>query len=116
MPRIHIFIATGRFRSFKAMRAFIDETYDEDGDAVPSDFIREVGLTSYDPMCIEAIYSKTAKPLHSLLRGASYGSQWLAKLPSDLTADAAICVLEPNEVKNPKKSSLTYVGSFPYRP
>jgi hypothetical protein len=116
MAHMHLFICTGRFRSFDAMRAFIDETYTEDGDAVASDFIREVDLTSYEPMCIEAIHSKTAVPLPSLLKGASYGSQWLSTLPPNLKASAAICVFEPNEVLSPQNSSLIYVGPFAYRP
>src|SRR5579859_3528091 len=100
--KVHVFISTGRFRSFKAMRSFIDETYTQDDDAVPSEFIREVGLTSYEPGCIEAINRRKAVSLSELLEGASYSDQWLMKLDGSRTADAAICVYGPNRVAHPE--------------
>jgi Immunity protein 22 len=75
MGAVHVFVSTGRFRSFEEMRAFIDETYTGDGDSVASEFMKEVGLTNYEPGCIEAIHSKsgTALPVALLLAGASWG-------------------------------------------
>src|SRR4051812_29696316 len=109
---VHIFISTGRFRSFKSMRQFINETYTEDGDAIPSEFISEVGLTDYEPGSIEAIHSEQAQPLRELLHGASWSDQWVASLDENLRADAAICVFSPNRVETPEKCSLKYCGAF----
>ena len=115
MERLHVFISTGRFGSFAEMRAFIDATYTEDGDGIPSAFIREVQLKRYEPMCIEAIHSVRAVPLSELLARASYADQWLGQLRTDLTANAAICVFPPNVVESPHASSLTYIGAFSFQ-
>jgi hypothetical protein len=114
MATVHVFVSTGRFRSFKEMRAFIDETYTEEGDGVPSAFIREVGLSGYEPGCIEAIYCVQPVSLSELLAGASYADQWLPQLDGFHRADAAICVFEPNAVAHPQRSSLDYIGAFEY--
>lgn len=110
---MHVYTSTGRFRSFAEMRSFIEETYDEDGDSNPSDFMREIALRSYEPGCIEAIYSVKAIPLQTLLAKASYSDQWLG-LVSGRDAAEAICAYEPNVVENPQGCSLTYIGAFPY--
>lgn len=116
MPTVHVFVSVGRFASFKEMRAFIDETYTDDGDGVPSPFMREVQLSDYEPGCIEAIHSKRTVPLAKLLACASYSDQWLHQLDGDKKADAAICVFEPNTVTRPTGSSLEYCGAFKYSP
>jgi hypothetical protein len=116
MGTVHVFISTGQFRSFKQMRVFIDPTYTEDGDEIPSPFMREVGLSVYEPMCIEAIHSEQIVTLPNLLEGASYSDQLLRQLDGTRWADAAICVFSPNEVETPKGSSLEYSGAFQYRP
>ena len=116
MGTVHVFVSTGRFRSFKEMRTFIDETYTEDGDGVPSRFIEEVGLTDYEPGCIEAIHSKsgTAIPLTELLAESSWADQWVRHLRGDTVADSAICVFDPNKLRHPARSSLEYLGAFSY--
>ncbi len=117
MKSVHIFISTGRFKSLQEMRAFIDETYTDDGDGVPSTFMREVGLSEYEPGCIEAILSETGRPvpLKELLEGASWCDQWLPALDGLRRADAAICVFAPNRVERPGNCSLEYIGPFEYR-
>jgi hypothetical protein len=118
MDRVHIFISTGRFRSFDQMRDYIDETYTEDGDEIPSTFMEEVGLSEYEPDCIEAVSSETGGPvpLAELLAEASYSEQWLARLDGSRLADAAICVFAPNEVERPGDCSMEYLGAYEYRP
>ncbi len=117
MESVHIFISTGRFKSFDEMRAYIDETYTEDGDGVPSTFMLEVGLSEYEPGCIEAILSETGRPvpLTELLEGASYCDRWLPALDGSRRADAAICVFAPNRVERPGDCSLEYIGAFGFR-
>lgn len=118
METVHVFISTGRFRSFNEMRAYIDKTYTEDGDGVPSSFIREVDLSEYEPGCIEAVNSRSGSPvpLRDLLRGASYSDQWLPCLDGARLADAAICAFAPNRLARPECCSLEYVGAFAYDP
>jgi hypothetical protein len=113
---VHVFISTGHFRSFDEMRAYIDEKYTEDGDGIPSAFMQEVGLSEYEPGCIEAISSESgsAVPLSELLAGASYSDQWLPHLDRSRLADAAICLFAPNRADHPESCSLEYVGTFPY--
>ena len=116
MEKVHVFISTGRFRSFEEVRTFVDQTYTEDGDGVPSPFMREVGLSDYAPACIEAIHEDGPTALAQLLPGASYGDQWLQKLDGTRVADSAICVFPPNRLSHPERSSLEYVGAFDYVP
>ena len=118
MASVHVFVSTGRFRSFEEMREYIDEPYTEDGDGVPSPFMSEVGLGEYEPGCIEAIPSATGRPvpLADLLAGASYAEQWLPAVDPTRRADAAICVFEPNQVDHPAGCTLEYLGAFEYRP
>lgn len=116
MATVHVFICTGRFRSFEHMRAFIDQRYTPDGDGIPSPFMREVALAGYEPGCIEAMHAPAAVPLPELLADASWADQWLPLLDPALRADAAICVFAPNVPGNPQGSSLHYCGGFPYVP
>ena len=111
---LHVFISTGRFRSFKELRAFIDPTYTQDGDARPSAFMREVGLSDFEPGCIEAIHRRRPAKLATLLKGASYAGQWLPRLDGSRTADAAVCVFPPNRLRHPHRASLEYLGSYPF--
>jgi hypothetical protein len=121
MPTVHVFVTTGRFRSFDEMRAYIDPVYDEDDDedggSTPSPFMTEVGLTRYEPMCIEAVPSTSGHPvpLAALLAAASYADQWLHRLDVGRLADAAVCVFAPNEVARPEGCSLEHLGAFEYR-
>jgi hypothetical protein len=114
MDMVHVFVSTGRFRSFAELRSFIDQSYTEDGDGVASAFMREVGLSGYEPGCIEAICHPQAVPLAVLLSGVSYSNQWLSRLDVGRLADAAICVLAPNRVRHPERCSLEYLGAFRY--
>lgn len=115
MDTVHVFISTGRFSSFEEMRTFVEQTYTPDGDGVPSAFMREVGLSGYEPGCIECTHVPKPIPLPELLRGASYSDQWLTGVDGSRVADAAICVFAPNEVPHPLDSSLEYLGAFGYR-
>ncbi len=115
MDKVLVFISTGRFQSFAEMRAFVEQTYTEDGDGVPSAFMREVELSGYEPECIECVYRPAPVPLTELLAGASYSYQWLPQLPGDRLADAAIRVFAPNQLAYPEGCSLEYVGAFGYR-
>ena len=112
MSEVHLFISIGRFHSFRHMREFIDPTYTDDGDMVPSAFMREVGIVESEPGCIEAIHRQPAAPLAVLLAEASHADQWLAQVEGDRLADAAICVFPPNEMHHPQRCSLEYVGAF----
>jgi len=114
MAKVHVFISRGRFQAFTEMRQYIDRTYNEDGDGIDSAFIKEVKLSSYEPMCIEAIHKGQVLPLSALLEGASYWEQWLKHVDTTKKADAAICVFEPNIVKHPTGCSMEYCGVFDY--
>ena len=116
MATVHVFVSSGRFRSFEEMRYFVDKAYTEDGEGIPSPFMREVGLSNYEPGCIEAIHSECPTPLSELLADASYAEQWLPHLPATRMADAAVCVFAPNEVRHPRGCSLEYCGPFEYKP
>jgi hypothetical protein len=112
---VHLFISTGRFTSLEEMRHFIEQTYTEDGDGLDSAFMLEVGLDDgYEPGCIETYCQTKPIDLRSLLEGASYAHQWVHLVPQTMKANAAICVFEPNRMRTPEKTSLTYVGVFSF--
>jgi hypothetical protein len=115
MPTVHVFVSTHRFSSFAAMRAFVDPTFDDDGDMLASAFCREVGLHDYEPACIETVRVATPSSLVVLLQGVSYGAQWLHLLDADIVANEAVCVYEPNRPVRPSGSSMHYCGAYDYR-
>jgi hypothetical protein len=113
---MYVFASKGLFASFAEIRTFVDPTYTDDGDGMPAAFIREIDLHDYEPDCIEVMHSKSGQsvPLRDLLADASYSDQWLGLLDDSRLADAAICVFAPNQVLNPRGSSLEYLGCFDY--
>jgi len=115
METVFVFAARGRFHSLTDVYEFVDQTYTEDGDPVPSPFMNEVELSVYEPMCIETVHSAHPVPLAELLRGVSFADQWLSQVDASLIAESAICVFSPNAVAHPERSSLEYVGAFGYR-
>ena len=115
---VHVFVSAGRFHTGEELRAFVDPTYNPAGELLPSAFMREVKLSSYEPGCIEAVRVERPVPLAELLAGMSYAELWLEQvLESENdppSVDAAVCVFAPNRVGNPKDSSLAYLGMFEY--
>ena len=120
LPTVHVFACSGRFASSEALEAYLSPTYTEDGDAVPSPFFLETGLTHYEPACVESALLASPAPLAQLLADISYGDSWLAQACADadaqgVLADTSICVFAPNQLAHPQRSSLHYVGSYRYR-
>jgi hypothetical protein len=117
VPTVHVFTCSGRFASWEALQAYLAPAYTEDGDAVPSPFFLETGLTDYEPSCIESALLASPAPLAELLDGVSYANNWLAQAcvdAQDLLADTAVCVFAPNRLAHPQRSSLHHVGSYAY--
>jgi hypothetical protein len=118
LESVHVFISTGRFRVLRELRAFLDPTYTQDGEMVPSTFMREVQLSGYEPDCIEAVCVEQPVSLFELLAQASYADCWLRHLETPsydaLLADAAVCVFPPNRVGNALGGSIKYLGAFEY--
>lgn len=117
MPTVHVFACSGRFASWEALQAYVSPAYTEDGDAVPSPFMLETGLTDYEPACIESALQASPAPLAQLLDGVSYAGSWLAQACADaqgMLADTGVCVFAPNRLAHPQRSSLHYVGSYAY--
>ncbi|MEV4280094.1 immunity 22 family protein [Actinoplanes xinjiangensis] len=116
MALVHVFVSTGRFASEKQLRTFVDPTYTDGGDAMPSRFMEETGLHAYEPCTIETIRAGEAMPVRQLLRDASWAEQWLVNLDAGRWADTAVCVFPPNVLAAPHDSSLDYCGAFTYLP
>ncbi|PKB20610.1 immunity 22 family protein [Janthinobacterium sp. 64] len=117
LPVVHVFACSGRFPSWEALQAYLAPTYTDDGDAVPSPFFLETGLTHYEPACFESAMLASPAPLAQLLDGVSYADSWLAQACADadgktVLADTAVCVFAPNQLAHPQRSSLHYVGSY----
>lgn len=117
MPTVHVFACSGRFASWEALQAYVSPAYTDDGDAVPSPFMLETGLTDYEPACIASALQASPAPLAQLLDGVSYAGSWLAQACADAQgrlADTGVCVFAPNRLAHPQRSSLHYVGSYAY--
>ncbi|MNM08932.1 hypothetical protein D3C81_190110 [compost metagenome] len=119
LPVVHVFACSGRFASWEALQAYLSPAYTEDGDAVPSPFFVETGLTHYEAACFESAMLASPAPLAQLLDGVSYPDSWLAQACADadgqhLLADTAVCVFAPNQLAHPERSSLRHVGSYCY--
>ena len=120
VPIVHVFACSARFASWEALQAYLSPSYTDDGDALPSPFWLETGLTHYEPACIESALMGSPVPLARLLQGASYGDgSWLAQASADadaqgLLADTGVCVFAPNQLAYPQRSSLHHVGSYAY--
>jgi len=115
MSIVHVFYSNHRFNSYEALRSFVDPTHTEDGDMVPSLFMAEVGMASFEPTCIEVEAIATPLPLRELLEGASYGHQWVPMLSDAIVANGVICVFEPNQVAHPSAAkSVRYCGAYEF--
>jgi len=108
---VYVFISAGRFSSAEALHDFLDPTYTEDGDLLPSLFMCEVGQSEYEPMCVERILVDNPIVVSKLLASASYASVWLPHLDSKYQSDMALCLFSPNHLEHPERSSLTYLGT-----
>ena len=118
LPIVHVFACSGCFASREALQAYLAPSCTDDGDALPSPFILETGLTHYEPACMESAMLASPVPLAQLLDGVSYGDSWLAQACTDaqgMLADTGVCVFAPNQLAHPRRSSLRHVGSYPYR-
>lgn len=119
LPIVHVFACSGRFASWETLQAYLAPTYTDDGDAVPSPFFLETGLSHYEPACVESAMLASPAPLAQLLNGVSYADSWLAQACADadgqsMLADTAVCVFAPNQLAHPQCSTLHYVGSYSY--
>jgi len=115
MPSVLLFISLRGFESEEALARYLHPSYSEDGDMIPSDFIREVALTNYEPMCIEAVYEEEPTAVRHLVAGCSHADQWARRLPQDLKADVSVVVYSPNTVSFPEAARrLQFCGIFPY--
>ncbi len=112
---IHAFIAKGQFQSDTDLRAYFDPTYDAQGCMVPSPFMREIGLSDYEPGRITAIRRDRPVRASRLLAHISRGKEWAGLRPGrTLLADTAVCVFTPARVAYPRLCSLRYLGGFEY--
>lgn len=95
---------------------FVEPSYDDDGELVPSQFMLEADCEVYEPACMESVTSETSVLLSQMLKGASYDDQWLLHVDGAAQADAALCVFAPNVLRRPQRCSLTFHGAFKYGP
>lgn len=118
LEAVHVFISIGRFHSDEELKAFLDPTYDQDGNMTASVCMREVELSNYEPACIESMRSERPVALKELLPGFSYIDKWLQQVLEQLDdppfVDAVVCVFSPNRLGNPQGSSLNYLGIFEF--
>jgi hypothetical protein len=113
---VHVFVSTGRFRSFDELRAYVDATYTADGEGIPSAFMSEVDLHGYEPMCIEVLASAAGPvAVAELIAKCSWADEWLPGIDGTRMADAAICVFAPNRVPCPERCSLEHLGVVQFK-
>jgi len=111
---VYVFISTDRFQTAENLHSFLDPTYTDDADMLPSTFMREVEQSEYEPMCIEHFLTDSPVAVDLLLADASYASHWLPHINSSVQGNMALCVFSPNHLEHPERSSLTYLGSVAF--
>lgn len=117
MEFVHIFASRGRFDNERELGEFVEPAYTDDGDLTASKFMREIGLiNNYEPMAIERELFRRPIDLLSALVGFSYADQFPVVRTATTSVDTVICVYSPNDPTSPQKSSLDYIGAFPYDP
>ncbi len=115
---VWVFAGSDAFADWEALERYIEPVSDGQGKVQASALMREVGLQDYEPDCIEAELLETGAlvPLAQMLEGASYGEQWLHRLPAEAKANVVICVFSPNRVSTPEACKLPFIGQFSYIP
>jgi hypothetical protein len=113
---VHIFVSCGRFADADELAHFVEPDYTEEGDLIPSQFMAEIGLESYEPMTIEREFYRRPIELLSALPAFSYANQFPLVRLDQTIVDTIICVYSPNIVRTPNRSSLDYVGVFRFDP
>jgi hypothetical protein len=111
---VYVFVSAGRFPSIEALHNFLDPTYTEDGDLLPSPFMSEVEQSEYEPMCVERILVDDPVTVSRLLADASYASYWLPHIDNTYQGNMALCIFSPNRLEHPERSSLTYLGTVTF--
>lgn len=114
MQLVHVFASSEIFATSADLTRFVRPTYTADGDEIPSRFGKDVGLSSYEPACIECMVSDTPRKISDLLSGASYGQSWAHTLRTEDSFCAAVCIFPPNVVVAPERSSLQYFGAYEF--
>ena len=117
MATVHVFVATGTFRSERELRQYVDAAYTTDGDMIASAFMRETRLSTYEPDCIEVVWSERRGGVREHSRTASYSEQWLSHVSSPVPVDAAVCAFSPNALAEPEACTrIRYLGAYAYEP
>src|SRR5262245_46677071 len=115
MDQVHIFCARGKFPDDQRLSRFVTPTYSEDGELIPSQFMREIGLIdNYDPTAIESERFDRPLELLAAIIGFSYSDQFRVVRVDPTLVDTVICVYSPNAPQTPQRSTLDYVGVFSY--
>jgi hypothetical protein len=117
MPSVLVFSSVGSFHAASELDAYVRPTYDEDGIVKVSDFMQEVGLSEYEPSCIEAVWEERAVPLRELIESSSYFEQWAHLVPEILCVDSVVLVYAPNVVADPAGAKrVRFEAALPYSP
>ncbi|RDU38116.1 hypothetical protein DRW41_00660 [Neobacillus piezotolerans] len=123
----YVSLWVGEFRSSEDFREYLFIEYDEDGDAIPSNFEKDFSIEDYDPDFREAVfYQQPLSTLNELLGGASYDEAIIPKFHEMFSKNApknvnAVLLLynfhySPGvEVAKSGLNTLHYIGAVQYR-
>ncbi len=93
----YLSVWVGTAESDQSLEEYVQLTYSDDGDLIPSQLLRDFDLTDddgdfdeYDEGCREiAFYEKGSETLESCLREFSYSEQFVEKVMESVGNDAA---------------------------
>jgi hypothetical protein len=113
----------GEFDSEVDFERYIEQSYTEDGDSIPSQFMRDVGLDWYDDDFQEFEYHSARRSIRIALSGHSYSESFaplLIQRATELGIESVGAVFLLYELDNPpippsQDAPIRYIGSFPYR-
>jgi hypothetical protein len=114
----------GIFESESAFERYVEERYTDDGDAIPSGFIRDIGIEWFDHDFQEFEFHDPPLLISEAVNGHSYSASFAPSLIAAARAKGydkvqAIFLLYDleQEPKSPSRESpVRFIGAFPYAP
>ncbi|WP_409274862.1 immunity 22 family protein [Neobacillus sp. SCS-31] len=123
----YVSLWVGEFSTSEELREYLSIEYDEDGDAIPSNFEKDFFIEFYDEDFREVVFhQQPLSSLNQLIAGASYEEVILSKFDDMFLKNApkkinAVVLLynfqyEPGvEVAKSGLNTLHYIGAVEYK-
>ena len=113
MQYVHIFVGKDNLIKLDDINTYCDPIYTEDGDRIDSKFFSEIGLTHYEPACIERVVVGKDIDIADALLPCSFSSRWIHLLPKMIITHS-ILIYRPNEITKVNTTMVRYIGKYEF--